>query len=111
MLPEPHIKCRYTGFTKSCRSCVVDDGCQHWQQIIGKNPNTGEAMNKHGCVDVLMMFLQLENNKFTYEVGAAVESFRNEAVTMPGMRVAQEVVQQLAEHRPNKEVKLLDGKG
>lgn len=54
--------------------------CNFWQHIKGHNPQTGEPLERWGCVIVHNFMLQLENNKVTYEQGAAIESLRNEMV-------------------------------
>lgn len=54
--------------------------CAFWEHIKGTHPQTGEPLDKWGCVIVHQFMLGLENNKVTYEQGAAVESLRNELV-------------------------------
>jgi hypothetical protein len=55
--------------------------CVFWEHIKGRHPQTGEPLERWGCVIVHSFMLQLENNKVTYEQGAATESLRNEMVT------------------------------
>lgn len=80
MLPDKNIGCHRTGFAKTCRKCVIEQGCQLWVQIIGHNPNTGEPMNKWACSDALVPMLMIENSQQQRQTAAAVESFRNEMV-------------------------------
>lgn len=82
MLPEKDIGCHRTGFQKTCRACVVEHSCQLWIQIMGHNPNTGEAMNKWACSDSIGHLLMIENSQMQRQTAAAVESFRNEMVML-----------------------------
>ena len=79
-LPEDGVGCHETGFTKTCRECVVTHRCRKWRQIIGTNPNTGEMINKWDCADSWMPLLTIENSQMQRQTGAAVESFRNEVM-------------------------------
>lgn len=79
-LPDEKIMCHETGFEKSCRDMVIHARCRKWVQIIGTNPNTGEAINRWDCVDALLPLLLIENSQQQRQTGAAVESFRNETV-------------------------------
>lgn len=80
-LPNKEIMCHHTGFAKSCFSCVVDHGCQKWVHILGNDPQTDKPLDIFMCSDALIPKLMIENSKLTLEVGAAIESFRNESVT------------------------------
>lgn len=82
MLPDKETACHRTGFTKTCRECVVDHNCQLWVQVMGHNPNTGEQMNKWACSDSLQHLLMIENSQMQRQTGAAIESFRNEMVRL-----------------------------
>lgn len=66
------------GFTR--KACMEHD-CEFYIQILGKNPNTGEDMNKWGCAISWMPVLMIENSQQQRQTGAAVESFRNEMVS------------------------------
>lgn len=57
-----------------CHTCVF------WEHIKGRHPQTGEPIDRWGCIEVHKFMLGLENNKVTYEQGAAIESLRNEMV-------------------------------
>jgi hypothetical protein len=84
MLPDPKIRCPATGFAKSCREILAECDCPKWVAIAGTNPNTGEAVNREGCIDSFLPMLLLENAKVQRETGAALESFRNEVVNVNG---------------------------
>lgn len=88
MLPDEKIMCHETGFEKSCRDMVINSRCRKWRQIQGTNPNTGEPLNQWDCVDGWMPFLTLENTQQVRQVGAAVESFRNEAARTSQVQTA-----------------------
>jgi hypothetical protein len=82
MLPDKKVKCPYTGFKSSCFDGVTKSSCPKWIQILGRNPQTGEDMNRYGCSDSFMPLLMIENSQMQRQTGAAVESFRNEMVRM-----------------------------
>jgi len=80
MLPDPKVKCPYTGFSKSCRAIVSKHDCPKFVKISGVNPNDGQPVDKFGCSDSFMHMLLIENSQQQRQTGAAVESFRNEMV-------------------------------
>lgn len=80
MLPDEKVMCRYTGFDKSCFDMVTRCKCQHWVQLLGTNPQTGDPVDRWGCSDVFQLHLLVENSQQSRQTGAAVESFRNEMV-------------------------------
>lgn len=80
-LPKETTKCHLTGFEKSCRELVASGACQRWINVQGMNPQTGETVNQWNCTDNWMPMLLIENSKKLNEVGAAIESFRNETVS------------------------------
>lgn len=82
MIPDKDIGCHRTGFAKTCRECVIDHKCQLWVQVMGNNPNTGEAINRWACADSWLPVLMIENSQMQRQTGAAVESFRNEMVRL-----------------------------
>ena len=81
MLPDPNIKCPATGFAKSCHQIVTKCTCPKYVQIRGKDPQTGQDVDKFGCVDSFLPMLLIENAQMARQTGAAVESFRNEVAT------------------------------
>jgi|TARA_B100002019_G_scaffold90931_1_gene78478 hypothetical protein len=54
--------------------------CAWYTQISGTNPQTGEPVNEYGCAVAWIPFLQVDNSKVVNQMGAAIESFRNETV-------------------------------
>lgn len=54
--------------------------CPLWTHIRGSNPNTGEDVNRWSCAKAMAPLLQIEGNMQTRQLGAAIESFRNEMV-------------------------------
>lgn len=87
-IPDKHIMCHRTGFTKSCREIVVEGQCRLWMQIQGMNPNTGEQMSQWGCADEFLPLLMIENSQQQRQTAAAVESFRNEMVDLNNRMLA-----------------------
>lgn len=55
-------------------------GCRFWITIIGKDPTTGDPINKGDCAIAWNPILLIENSQMQRQTGAAVESFRNEMV-------------------------------
>ena len=83
MLPDPKIRCPATGFARTCRSIVAaEDGstCPKFVQIRGMDPQSGEHVDRFGCVDGFLPLLLVEIAQQTRQAGAATESFRNEVV-------------------------------
>ena len=54
--------------------------CSWYTQIIGANPQTGEAVDEWGCAVTWLPMLMIENSQQQRSTGSAVESFRNEMV-------------------------------
>ena len=79
---------------------AVRDGelvkCRFWVAVQGQNPQTGEVVNHHDCAFCWMPVLTIENSKVNRETGAAVESLRNENVTIAG--ALAQLVQRRIEH-------------
>lgn len=85
MLPDKNIRCPATGFAKSCREIVSEWDCPKFVTVNGANPNTGEPVNKSGCIDSFMHMLMIENSQQQRQTAAAVESFRNEVAATRDM--------------------------
>jgi len=98
MLPDPKIKCPATGFAKSCRAIVTKCDCPKFVTIRGRDPQTGADVDRSGCVDGFLPLLLIENAQMSRQVGAAVESFRNEVVKAEAnaAETRQEVLERLA---------------
>tara|TARA_B100002019_G_scaffold175509_1_gene151669 strand:- start:863 stop:1132 length:270 start_codon:yes stop_codon:yes gene_type:complete len=56
--------------------------CKFYTQIMGKNPNTGEDVNRFDCAVVWLPMLLIEGSQQTRQAGSAIESFRNEMVRL-----------------------------
>lgn len=56
--------------------CMKHD-CEWYIQVMGKNPQTEESINKWGCSISFIPMLLIENSQQQRQTGAAVESFRN----------------------------------
>lgn len=54
--------------------------CSWFMKINGEHPNTGEPVEEWGCAMAWLPVLLIENSQQSRQVGAAVESFRNEVV-------------------------------
>ena len=111
MFPDKDIKCHYTAFEKTCFECVTEHKCRKWVQVLGKHPQTGEEVNAFDCADRWSTALQLSETQATRQVGAAVESFRNQMVVLnTSERVDQIVADEQAKAIEQEQQKLLVGK-
>lgn len=73
---EPKNNCPMDGF-KPCRQLE----CGWFTQLRGADPQSGETVDKWGCAVAWLPMLLIEGAQQSRQVGAAVESFRNEMVT------------------------------
>jgi predicted Ser/Thr protein kinase len=87
MLPDEKIGCHR--LPRRCRDGVVDQCCQLWTNVRGRDPQTGVEMDRWGCADAFVPMLLIEVAQQSRQTGAAVESFRNETVKV-NERAAQE---------------------
>jgi len=79
-LPDKKLGCHRTGFARKCHALVTSGQCNRWLAIRGKNPNTGEDVDRHDCIDNWTPMLLIENSQQQRQTAAAIESFRNEMV-------------------------------
>ena len=72
-------------------SACIEDGaikdnelvaCRFWVTVQGKHPQTGEVVSSGDCAHAWLPMLMIENSKVNRETGAALESLRNENVTV-----------------------------
>ena len=63
-----------TDMNKVCHKCPL------WISVRGKNPNTGEDVNRWNCSLSWLPMMIIENSLQTRQAGAATESMRNEFV-------------------------------
>lgn len=61
------------------KDCIEHE-CGWYTQVRGTNPNTGKEVDNYGCAVAWLPVLLIENAKESRQMGAAVESFRNEMV-------------------------------
>jgi hypothetical protein len=80
ILPPDTVTCPYTWHEKSCRSLAMN--CPKFIRIQMTNPQGGPDIDKYGCSDAWHALLTVELIRKTNEVGAAIESFRNETVML-----------------------------
>lgn len=89
MLPDPKVRCPATGFAKSCREIIAECDCPKFVNVRGADPQTGAVIDRFGCVDGFLPLLLIENSQMSRQVGAAIESFRNEVVAANGAAVQE----------------------
>lgn len=66
----------------TCRT-EDDDGitqCHWYTKLMGTNPQTGADMEQWGCAMRFLPMLSVENSMTNRQVGASVQSLRNEVV-------------------------------
>ena len=68
-------------FCPLIRKDCIENKCVWYTQVRGTNPNTGQPVDEWGCAITWMPFMAIEIAQKSSQVGAAVESFRNEVVT------------------------------
>ena len=61
------------------KECVKLE-CSWFTKLQGGNPQTGQPIDEWSCAVAWLPILLIENTKASNEVGAAVESFRNETL-------------------------------
>lgn len=88
MKPDPNIKCPYTAFQRTCRDIVAECDCPKFVHIVGTNVNTGEALNKYGCIDSFLHMLMIENSQQQLRTAASIDKLREE-VSSAGTRPLQ----------------------
>lgn len=54
--------------------------CRLYVQLIGTHPQTGQPVNQWNCAFAWMPAMQIETTQQVRQMGAAIESFRNEMV-------------------------------
>jgi hypothetical protein len=79
-IPTKGVMCHRSGFTVSCFTGVTEHGCQLWTALKGQEPQSAAVVDKHGCADAWGPVLQVETTQQVRQLGAAIESLRNEGV-------------------------------
>lgn len=79
-IPSEKRKCHRCNFEKSCRELVLSGSCERWAKVSGSHPQTGEPLDKWGCVDDLQHILLLEIGNQTSKVSVELNVLRNETV-------------------------------
>lgn len=69
-------KCLCPIYKKTCKQL----DCAWFVQLRGTHPQTGADIDEYGCAVSWLPILLIEGAKETRQIGAAVESFRNEMV-------------------------------
>lgn len=64
------------------RGKCIEHGCHFWIQLYGTNPQTGQLVQEYNCSFAWLPLLLIEGVQKTNQLGAAIESFRNEMVRL-----------------------------
>jgi len=89
--PDKKIGCHRVGFAKKCHTLVTSGQCNRWLAIRGKNPNTGEDVDRHDCIDNWTPMLLIENSQQQRQTAAAVESLRNEVAKANNLELLTQI--------------------
>ena len=101
MLPDEKIRCHETGFQETCFKCVTEYKCRKWVQVLGTNPQTGDALSKWDCRDHWDTVLQIEQTSKINQLAASIDSLRNETVrlhTLEQLNDAEQIVHEVKKH-------------
>ena len=71
-----------TDFCPLIQKKCKEHHCKFFTQIMGKNPHTGEDVNRFDSAVTWLPMLLIEGAQQTRQSGAAIESFRNEMVRL-----------------------------
>lgn len=72
------------------RNCI-EHKCKFYTKLQGKNPQDGSVINHWDCAIVWLPIMLVESTQRTDALGAAMESWRNEAVK--GQTVFNDIMQ------------------
>ena len=78
MLPDVKIKCPATAFKRSCRSIISKCDCPKFVKVVGTNKNTGQEVDKFGCIDSFLHMLLIENISVSNATTVEMNLLRNE---------------------------------
>jgi len=100
MLPDSKVKCPATAFARTCREIVAECECPKFVRVDFVNPQTGEKVDKYGCVDSFLVLIQMENANMVRQSVAAINGFRNEVIKANETAVQErnEALRRLANH-------------
>ena len=77
--PDKDNMCHRTGFTKSCRECVVDHGCRLWKRVtLEGHPETAKPVDAYDCADSLIDLYLKDMLRRQLQTTATVDSLRKE---------------------------------
>lgn len=78
-IPDLKIMCHRTGFTKTCRECVVDHGCRLWKRVtLEGHPETAKPVDHYDCADSLIDLYLKDMLRRQLQTTATVDKVANE---------------------------------
>lgn len=88
----------------------MEHGCEWYQHLVGKNPQTGADQDEWGCAIKWLPLLLIENSQQQRQTGAAVEDFRNATVrnNAAAVGVIEALTHQIADARREANARRLD---
>ena len=76
------------------KDCVGHQ-CKMFVHLTGADPQTGQPVDEFDCSLAWLPILLIEGSKETRQAAAAIESFRNEVVTMPPIAIGAQELKRL----------------
>lgn len=78
-IPDARTMCHRTGFTKTCRECVVDHGCRLWKRVtLEGHPETAKPVDHYDCADSLVDLYLKDMLRRQVQTTATVDHLRKE---------------------------------
>lgn len=91
MFPPKEKLCHLTGFTKSCFELCAEKACQdRWVHVQGTHAQTGEPIDKWGCVDDQIVTLQLDQTRKLHALLATLQDTRNDITKLQVEQIARQ---------------------
>ena len=78
MVKQLKTKCKYRFTLPEDEQECIGHECDHYQHVLGKDPQTGEDGDYYMCSDLVANKLLMENTKVQIETVASINNFRNE---------------------------------
>lgn len=90
MFPPKEKMCHLTGFKKSCFELCASKACSdRWVHVTGTNAQTGEPIDRWGCVDDQAVTLQLDQTRKLHALLATLQDTRNDIVKLQVEQIAR----------------------
>lgn len=106
-IPDLKTMCHRTGFTKTCRECVVEHGCRLWKRVtLEGHPETAKPVDHYDCADSLVDLYLKDMLRRQLQTTATVDHLRKEVHQANDVQMVGAIAQ-LNNHLHNKAVAAL----